>query len=514
MSGVFFRTDASAAIGSGHVMRCLALAAKLKTAGAEVCFICRELPGNLCGTINDSWGFPVHRLPHDPGWTPHPSSNEPDTTTHAAWLGADWQDDARQTAGAISSQLKGSDWLVVDHYALDARWEAALRPSTRHLMVIDDLADRSHECDVLLDQNLHRDLSTRYDNLIPSHCQRLLGPRYALLRQEFGKARAKLRVRDGVVRRLLIFFGGTDTNNETAKALEAVKALNRPDVDVDVIVGATSPNLENIRSICAGLPHACLHHNPNNIAELIGNADLAIGATGATSWERCCLGLPSIVISLAMNQESIARALADDGLAIYLGKRAAVTAGMITAAVEELMPNPDRMKAMGRVCAELTDGNGAKRVARALDSHPVVLRLAQIGDCDSLYQWRNAEETRRYFHLPEPISIETHRDWLTSVLRNKSRSLLIGQRNGEPVGVLRYDCSGMQCTVSIYLVPHQHGRGYGPRLLCAGQEWLRQTRPDIRLVRAEVVKTNRASIEAFLQAGYVLDGEVFVKQIA
>jgi UDP-2,4-diacetamido-2,4,6-trideoxy-beta-L-altropyranose hydrolase len=494
-------------------MRCLALAAKLITAGAEVCFICRELPGNLCATINDSWGFSVYRLPHNPGWAPQPARNEPDETTHAVWLEADWQDDAGQTALAISSQLKGADWLVVDHYALDARWEAALRPSTRHLMVIDDLADRSHECDVLLDQNLHRDLSTRYDNLIPSHCQRLLGPRYALLRQEFGEARAKLRVRDGVVRRLLIFFGGIDTDNETSKALEAVKTLNQPDIEVDVIVGAASPNLENIRSICAGLPHACLHYNPNNIAELIGNADLAIGATGATSWERCCLGLPSIVISLAMNQESIAHALTDGGLAIYLGKRTAVTAGMITAAVEELMRNPDRMKAMSSACAALLDGHGTERVARALDMQPIVLRPAHIGDCESLHQWRNAEETRRHSHRPDTIPLQQHQQWLNDLLRDPERVLLIGERDHQPIGVLRYDCEAPRCTVSIYLVPGQHGHGYGPRLLRAGHEWLQQHRRDVMQVRAEVLESNRASADTFLQAGYRRQDNIYIKNL-
>jgi len=513
MSGVVFRTDASTVIGTGHVMRCLTLAAKLKESGAQVAFVCREHAGHLCDMIEDRWGFAVYRLPRDPNHDKQSRRSDADLA-HAGWLDSGRENDAAETTAAISTQFKYPDWLVVDHYALDARWEAALRPLTRNLMVIDDLADRHHDCDVLLDQNLHRNIAKRYDDLVPAHCCRLLGPQYALLRPEFQIARKKLRVRDGTVRQVLIFFGGMDAHNETSKAIEAITSINRPDLTVDVIVGATNPNLENIRSICARLAHVRLHHNPGNIAELIANADLSIGAAGATAWERCCLGLPSIMISLAMNQESIAHALADDGLAIYLGKRAAVTAGMITAAVEELMRNPDRMKAMGRACAELTDGNGAKRVACALDSHPIVLRPAQIGDCDSLYQWRNAEETRRYFHHPEPISIETHRDWLTSVLRNKSRSLLIGQRNGEPVGVLRYDCARTQCAVSIYLVPSQRGHGYGSRLLCAGHEWLRQNRQNIRQVRAEVVKANRASVGAFLQAGYVKDDGVFVKQIA
>lgn len=513
MTRVAIRADASTVIGSGHIMRCLALAAKLKASGAEISFICRELPGNLCDTISDRWGFPVHRLPHNPGRTPLTAHDVSDNSAHAAWLGTNWQDDAAQTAMAISSQFASADWLVVDHYALDARWEAAMRPTARHLMVIDDLADREHDCDLLLDQNLHRDVSTRYENLVPSHCRRLLGPRYALLRQEFREARTRMRVRDGVVRRVLIFFGGIDANNETSKALEAMMSLDRPDIDLDVIVGATNPNLEHIRSICTAMPRARLHHNPGNVSELIGSADLAIGAAGATSWERCCLGLPSFVISLAMNQESIACALDDDGLAIYLGIHTEVTAGTIAAAVEDLVCNSDRVKEMGVRCAALVDGHGTERVVRALDSKPIILRAARASDCESLHQWRNAEETRRYSHNPDPIPLKHHRQWLNNILRDHERVLLIGERNQQPIGVLRYDCEAPRCTVSIYLVPGQHGHGYGPRLLLAGHEWLRQHRRDVMQVRAEVIESNRVSADAFSQAGYRRQDTMYIKNL-
>lgn len=494
-------------------MRCLTFAKKLRATGAQVAFICRELPGNLCNAIGIDRDFVLNRLPSEPNPSEQSRHVTTDGVAHADWLGIGWEEDAVQSSGAILSLCKRADWLVVDHYGLDARWETAMRPMTDHLMVIDDLADRRHDCDVLLDQNLHRSVTDRYDNLIPLFCQQLLGPRYALLRPEFREARAKMRVRDGTVHRLLIFFGGIDASNETSKALEAVKALDRPDIEVDVIVGPSSLNLASIRSMCGGLPHARLHHNPRSIAELIGNADLAIGAAGATSWERCCLGLPSIVISLAMNQESVAHALADNALAIYLGKREEVTAGMITAAVEELLRNPERVKAMGSAGAELADGGGAQRVARALDPHPIALRPAQFSDCESLHRWRNAEDVRRHSHRTDPIPLQQHRQWLSEVLRDPARLLLIGERDHQPIGVLRYDCEESRCAVSIYLVPGHYGYGYGPRLLRAGHEWLQRHRPEIKRVHAEVLAANRASINAFLQAGYRRQASLYIKNL-
>lgn len=493
-------------------MRCLTLATRLAAEGASVSFVCREHAGNMCNTIRNRWKFTVHGLALKPEWAACKSGvgmNE-----HAGWLGADWEDDAQETIQAISSQSDNVNWLIVDHYALDERWENKVRPFSSNLMVIDDLADRRHDCDVLLDQNLHsRVAAARYDKLIPSDCRRLLGPRYALLRPEFLDARAALKARDGSVRRLLVFFGGVDANNETGKALEAIRSLDRPDIAVDVIVGSANSNLEDIRSKCIGLPNAKLHCDPNNIAALISNADLAIGATGATSWERCCLGLPAVVVSLAPNQESIARALSDNGLAIYLGKRQAVTAGMITKAIEEFLRSPAHLQKVSLKCAELADGHGTERVARALDARPISLRLAQVDDSNQIYRWRNAEETRRYSHQTSVIPVAEHQEWIERVLTDPARLILIGECDGQPVGVIRYDREGQHCTISIYLVPGQHRQGHGPRLLRAGHEWLKTHRPELKSIRAEVLPENRPSAEAFLQTGYRYDGRAYVKTL-
>ena len=340
-ASVVFRVDASTVIGTGHVMRCLTLATKLKGDGARVSFVCRAGAGDLIGTIADA-GIPVDTLSARPvpnGATPHPEA-----------LDAAWRDDADETVAAIEARHGRPDWIVVDHYALDARWETRLRGFATNVMVVDDLANRGHDCEILVDQNLHANLERRYDDLIPPDCRRLLGPRYALLRPEFRDARERSRRRDGSVHRILVFFGGVDMHNETSRALEAMKPLGSRAIAVDVIVGAASPHLEAVRAHCGGLD-ATVHHHPPNIAELAARADLAIGATGATSWERCCVGLPANVVSLAANQESVARALAAQGLAIYLGRREAVTATDIAAALESLARDPAKVRAMSAACA-------------------------------------------------------------------------------------------------------------------------------------------------------------------
>jgi UDP-2,4-diacetamido-2,4,6-trideoxy-beta-L-altropyranose hydrolase len=221
---IVFRTDASVEIGSGHLMRCLTLADQLRGDGTEVAFICRDLPGGMFDLL-DARGYRNARL---------------DLAATSPRL---QHDDARATIEALAQLFPGGvDWLVVDQYELDAEWERLLRPLSRKLMVIDDLANRSHDCDLLLDQNYYRDLDSRYQGLVPEQCVTLLGPGYVLLRPEFTLARQRLRARDGIVRRILVFFGGSDPTNETEKVMAALRLLGRPDIDVDVVVGLANPS--------------------------------------------------------------------------------------------------------------------------------------------------------------------------------------------------------------------------------------------------------------------------------
>lgn len=308
---VVFRVDASVKIGSGHVMRCLTLAGQLKETGSEVIFICSDLPGNLASLIVKD-GYRVFLIPYL-----KVSKDEK------------WKRDLENTVNLLTALNNPIDLLVVDHYGLDYRWEAPLRKFVKEIMVIDDLANRPHDCDILLDQNLYNDMDIRYEGLVPEHCKKLLGPKNVLLRPEFYEARRKLRLRDGTVKRILVFFGGSDPSNETGKALEAIRMLNRPDIAVDVVVGSSNPYKNEIHQICEAMPNTSYYCQVDNMAELMAKADLAIGAGGTAAWERCFLGLPTATVIIADNQSEQVKLLAKKEAIWNLGHSKKVTSNRI-----------------------------------------------------------------------------------------------------------------------------------------------------------------------------------------
>lgn len=362
---VVIRTDASYRIGTGHLRRCLTLADMLRGNGATVSFICREHTGHLCHLIEQK-GYAVHRL----------LCSEPETcidgNEYLPWLAISQEEDACQTATALQQEREKPRWLIVDHYALDEKWEKAMRPQAEQIMVIDDLANRRHNCDLLLDQNLYEDLHTRYDDLLPPGCQKLLGPTYALLRPEFLQARQSLRKRDGSIKRLLIFFGGVDPTNETAKALEAVQLLNRPEIIVDVVVGAANSHTDLLQKQFADLTNITVRGQVKNMAELMANADLAIGAGGTATWERCCLGLPTITIVIADNQREMIETIAGRGAVWNMGWHASVSANDLRDRLKYALVNPKAVRAMGQAAWRVM-GNRTHDMG-----HPIVEAISEI----------------------------------------------------------------------------------------------------------------------------------------
>lgn len=365
---VIFRVDASCRIGTGHVMRCLSLAHALRELGADVIFICRDFEGNLKMPIRQQ-GFKVLMLPATRK-IPEENldSNEP---AHLAWLGVSQLYDAEQTSEVIH-QFGTVDWLVADHYALDNRWEAFLRSKVKRIAVVDDLADRLHDCDLLLDQTYGRSKAD-YAACVPPNAHCLLGPTYALLRPEFRRWRAKAiarRQRALPPEQLLISLGGVDAGNTTSLVLRLLAQADLPpSLKVSVVVGATSPHQKRISAIAnhMSLPtEICI--GISNMAELMASADLAIGAGGATSWERCCLGLPTVVISVAQNQHLIAEQLHSGGMVVHAGTHAEIEQEpeRLIAAVQRLLKDWQYRTEVSSKAAAIVDGCGAERVARIL----------------------------------------------------------------------------------------------------------------------------------------------------
>ena len=360
------RTDASIKIGTGHVMRCLTLDEALKVNGSELQFICRAHEGSLCGLLGDK-GFKVHELQINQKdyefLTPNPRISVED---YVDWLGSTQDQDAQATLKILGNQC--FDWLIVDHYGLDVSWEVQLRPVTQKLMVIDDLANRRHDCDLLLDQNYVYGDTDRYSELVPASCKKLIGQSYALLRKEFAKVRETIQERSGRVRRLFVYFGGSDLDNMTATALKVLSMPEFSDLDVDVAMGANNPRFREITVLVGERPRTTLHVQVDNIAELMVEADLALCAGGSSTWERLCVGLPSIVVTVAENQELLTRALNEDGFLRWLGSSRYVDEGDIAQAIRDSLQQGLQHREISRRGMELVDGNGSQRVSNLLNS--------------------------------------------------------------------------------------------------------------------------------------------------
>jgi UDP-2,4-diacetamido-2,4,6-trideoxy-beta-L-altropyranose hydrolase len=361
---VAIRTDASLQIGSGHVMRCLTLADALKARGAECHFISRKHPGHLLEIIRQR-GHAVTALPAG-----KPASARADDSVqqpaHAAWLGCDWSTDARRTC-AILARLQ-PDWLVVDHYALDQRWEEAVALHFRKLLVIDDLADRPHRCDLLLDQNLGRQ-PEHYAQWVPANCQVLTDPQYALLRPEFATLRPyslQRRQAQPALRQLLITMGGVDQPNATWQVLQTLKTCALPaDCRITVVMGLTAPWLQSVRELAAQMPWSTeVVVNVTDMAQRMADSDLAIGAAGSTSWERCCLGLPTLMVVLAENQQPGAKALEAAHAARLIGAVSDIVTQLPLAACE-LIDSACQMR-MSLAASAITDGQGVDRILKAI----------------------------------------------------------------------------------------------------------------------------------------------------
>jgi UDP-2,4-diacetamido-2,4,6-trideoxy-beta-L-altropyranose hydrolase len=340
------------------VVRCLALAMELRDHGAWVRFICREHNGNLILRIENE-GFRVARL------RAPPASGTAESADYAAWLGVSQEEDARDTAGHLREEPV--EWVVVDHYGLDHDWEQQMRAVAKRILVIDDLANRCHECDVLVDQNYFSSATRdRYNALVERSCVQLLGPEFALLQPDYRALRRLLPVRGGLVTRVLVFFGGSDLPNDTVRVLEALSCVELGHLTVDVVVGQNHPDTRSLQDWVRGRRGAALHSGLPSLAGLMARADLAVGGGGSTTWERACLALPSLVVTLADNQKDFSTALAADGYQVLLGANTDVSVNEWRAALIDLVGNPDRLVAMSQRSASLTDGFGAERVATAM----------------------------------------------------------------------------------------------------------------------------------------------------
>jgi UDP-2,4-diacetamido-2,4,6-trideoxy-beta-L-altropyranose hydrolase len=333
---IVFRVDSSSQMGVGHLMRCLTLADELKKQNHNATFICRELKGNLIKLIEHR----VLILPVDKDF----QSDD----LYLSWLGATQEQDAKQTIQVIHDN---ADLLIVDSYALDEVWHKQLKPHAKKIMVIDDLADREFDCDVLLNQNLASKQGD-YQGKVPSDCELLLGCEYALLRPEFAAFRKRAlekRKKTQEIKNILISMGGSDKKNITYNVLQQLN----DGFNIVVVLSSASLHREMIMDYVKGKNIEVII-NADNMAELMLDADLAIGAGGSTSWERCCLGLPTLLFVTAENQKVIAENLERLGAVMIVRS--------LKDDLQMIVSNFDLWRTMSEKSQAICDGFGVKRI--------------------------------------------------------------------------------------------------------------------------------------------------------
>ena len=499
---IAFRVDASIHIGTGHFMRCLTLADALKQRGVHIRFVSRHMPDYL----RDMLVVKRHEfIPLDSSQ----SDMSPDDLSLAHWLDTSQDMDAQNTIQALSDQTW--DWLVVDHYALDSCWESVLRQAAKNILVIDDIADRIHDCDALLDQNFYVDMNTRYIGKVPPNCRLWLGPRYALLRKEFQQVREKVNPRTGPVKRILIFFGGMDADNYTGRILDMMVNIGISELHVDVVIGTQHPFREQIELTCVEHGFFC-HVQTNRMAELMALADLSIGAGGSAIWERCCLGLPTLVICGADNQRKQIADAASEGLLYAVESKDEL---IITAKrhMRTLLENDYLRHVISRNGMQAVDGRGVLRVTGNLGCSCIKIRTARHDDSQKLFEWRNHPTIRAVSHNTNIISWESHQEWFASVLNAPDILLLIGQQENLPVGVVRFDIRGDEAEVSIYLAPYIQQSGQGRDLLQSAERWFAANQPNVSKICAHVLECNERSHRLFLSSGYQVESTYYSKRL-
>jgi UDP-2,4-diacetamido-2,4,6-trideoxy-beta-L-altropyranose hydrolase len=493
------RADATAQIGAGHVMRCLSLADALKARGGEVLFVAAAMPGNLADRVREAGhGLaaiePSDLPPPGPGW---------EGSQAAA---ADQERDASRTLQAAGG--RSADWLVLDHYRFGRDWQQRWKSgSSARILVLDDLANRPHVCEMLVDPTFGRSAED-YRPLVPGGCHVLVGAHYALLRPEFAAARpaSLARRREAPGRNLLVSIGATDIGGLTEPVVRAALAAD-PDCSIDAVVGSGAPSGAALKELAEQDRRVRLHVDSRDMARLLTQADVAIGAAGTSAWERCCLGVPSILLTVAENQRLIVRNLEAIGAVAAVSRwEAAVPAAV------GLLADPAARDLMTAAAAAVTDGRGAETVAAVLagsgDAAPpgVAVRLATPQDSERVWLWRNDPVMRAFAKRHEAVAWADHARWFERVLLEEATVMLIGDVAGDAAGMVRFDrIERARWLVSINVAPRMRGAGVGGALLEQGCRWMDEKHPGA-VLEAEIMAGNRASERIFTACGFAPAG--------
>jgi len=488
------RTDSSQQIGSGHVMRCLTLAEELRDQDLETIFITRDHQGNLDEYIM-SKGFEVYSLPN-----PNKYDLQQNLDGYEQWLGVKQEKDAEETIQVIPDTHTQIDWLIVDHYAIDQVWEKKLRPYTKKIMVIDDLANRQHDCDLLLDQNYIQD-NSRYNQLTSLGTTKLLGPKYALLRKDFIKYSKTEKQIHKELNRIFVFFGGADQDNLTTAVLKALTIPELRHLFIDVVIGSANPHQKEIKEHIDSNHRIKLYIQVDNMAEIMNNADLALGAGGSTTWERMAVGLPSIVITTAENQVPFNKELDQDNYIYWIGNIKQVSQQKIRYAVLNVLRNPQKLYEMSERVKQLVSTRGTKIVSnlliRGLNKKTLTVRQAKLSDCKLYWYWINDNLAIENSINQEKIDMEYHNKWFNDKVKDENTILLVIESEFGAVGQVRFDRSGSHYKVNYSYSSQFRGYGLANHMISIAIDYARLK--NIFVIEDYVKDSNATSKKVFEQ---------------
>ena len=479
---VVFRVDASGEVGFGHLSRCINLAEVLRSRGNEVSFICRDDESQSFRVLEDRL-FSTVLLP-----------------SLAAGEVSNQQQDADQTVEALNGIRP--DWLVVDNYGLDKQWEQIMRSHTAKIAVIEDLCSRQHDCDLLLDQNYSDRSNDAFSGQVPDACEFLLGPRFALISQEFRRIREIKTKPASELKHIFVFCGGSDPQNLTQQVIDELSIDELSNIAIDVVIGAQNKGF-NREALHKLKPNFEIHEAGAEFARIMRRADLAIGAGGTTSWERMCLGVPSVVVSIAENQNPACEKLGRDDLVTYLGAQASLRPGAIRDEVLEVISSYSSVFDQIESGQILVDGRGCERVAEVMcpsSESDFVVRLARSDDCVEFFNWANDPVVREQSLTTSTIQWEDHKKWFTEKISSASCEMYVMEASGLPVGQVRFEKSGDVAEINYSLDKIVRNRRLASILLEMAIEKYRKR--DAVLLKAAVRSENKRSRSVFFKLGF------------
>jgi UDP-2,4-diacetamido-2,4,6-trideoxy-beta-L-altropyranose hydrolase len=485
---IIARLDADSIIGAGHLMRVLTLLNQLVEQSDyyphDVLIVSYSLSDSFKSLITHH-GFRYHVINQVDNW-----SMDYDAQTTAELIGDD----------------SIADLVIVDHYELDKTWETQLTPYCHQLIVIDDLANREHHCTTLIDQTLGRKKDD-YSDLVPSYCKLLLGTKYTMLRPEFQRLRITAKqTQSNSIKNILIAFGATDPQGNSNKVVawlaQLLKTKPQMNFHCTIMITSASPHLNNIKKTCDMYPWLSCTIDEKNVAELLLKTNLAIGASGSASWERCCLGVPTIAFQTADNQKMLLAELDKAGAIANLKELTEQSQDEFNQSLSRLIEDTNYYTDMRRNSFNVCDGTGANLICDHLLSNTLKLRLATKKDEDLLYQWQSNPHIRQFFRNPNAVTFNEHTTWFRNSLKLSSRTIYVielgSNANTLPVGTLRFDeVNSQQYEVSILIDHKFQNRKLGWRALKSTPNKFRN-----KEIIASVHTDNKASQQLFLSAGY------------